>query len=652
MKSKFILLVLMLAVIYSAGQSVTDTISIREIKIVARKKVEEAGLKITRPDSVARAYTLTNDLSELISEYSPVFIKSYGRGSSATASFRGAAATHTQVLWNGMTINSPMRGLADLSLLPVFFFDDVYLLHGSSSMTGVSGALGGSINIVNNPGWSDGFNIKTLFETGSFNTQKGFLKIGYGGERVTLSTRLFYDRSDNDFPYYNNGVLPHRDDTLKNSGYTRSGILQELYFRRSLDEILTLRLWYQNSNRNLPQLMSYEGSQREEYQDDNQIKTQFEWKKYSERTDYHFFTGVSSNRMDYYRETKEFNYVNENSGSGETSFVNHLWIISRFNEKFYSTFGVDANYHQVHVTDYIRDNGYRRGRFESSLLFNMHLRPSERLNGFLLLRTDYYDKRFVPFIPAAGLEWQYSEHLPLLLIVNTGRNYHKPALNDLYWLPGGNPDLLPEDGYSGDISLSWDPRMDRFDFSSEITGFVSKIENWILWQPAANGAYYWEADNIKDVFSRGIEFNYTGSTRLKYITFRSGGNFSYTATSNLNAVSSSDESRGRQLIYIPKSKGGFYVSSTYKKFTVKYDLRMVGRRYTKSSNEVSDFERVLNPYWLSKITVDKQVDLNNHSLNLRFVVDNIFNTNYQSVLWRPMPGRSYSLSVAFNFNKR
>src|SRR5690606_22787945 len=94
----------------SAGQSLSATIRSRVMDVLARRKVEEAGLKITRPDSLQRASMLTTDLSELLTGYSPVFIKSYGRGSSATASFRGTAATHTQIFWNGMNLNSPMRG--------------------------------------------------------------------------------------------------------------------------------------------------------------------------------------------------------------------------------------------------------------------------------------------------------------------------------------------------------------------------------------------------------------------------------------------------------------------------------------------------------------------------------------------------------------
>ena len=48
----------------------------------------------------------TLSLSDLLSENTPVFIKNHGRGALASASFRGTAASHTQVNWNGIKINS------------------------------------------------------------------------------------------------------------------------------------------------------------------------------------------------------------------------------------------------------------------------------------------------------------------------------------------------------------------------------------------------------------------------------------------------------------------------------------------------------------------------------------------------------------------
>lgn len=652
MRLKLLLPVFMilLAEQFVSAQNVSDSVFMKEIQVLSKRKVEEAGLKITRPDSMARAASITTDLSDLIADYSPVFIKTYGAGSAATASFRGTAATHTQVLWNGMNLNSPMRGFADLSLLPVFFTDDVYLLHGGSSMTEGSGGLGGSIVLQNNPNWNSDFNLKALAETGSFGSRKAFFRLNTGSELFKSDTRLFYETAENDFPFFNSGIIPHRKDTLQNADYRKAGILQEFYFRNYTDNFYTLRFWAQKSDRNLPQLMSYQGSEREEYQQDLLLRGQFEWKKYTDNLNYHFFTGINSTRLDYYRATPQFNFVNEDSENRETSFLNHLRIFRQFDEKTYATVSFDVNYHEVQAQS--KDGrGYKKDRLETSLLVNLHLKPSNRFAAYILMRSENYDEKIVPLIPSAGMEWQPFRYQPVLVRLNAARNYHKPTLNDLYWIPGGNPDLLSEDGYSGDISFSGEFNNNPVQIKTEVTGFVSKIENWIIWQPASNGAYFWEANNVKDVLSRGVEYTFSSKYNWRKIQFRSGGNYSFTSASNLNAVSSVDQSRGKQLIYIPKHKGNFYLGAAWKKFSFRYDLNFVGKRFTKSSNIESDYERVLNPYILSKITVEKRVEVQNVTVNLKFKVENLFDETYQSILWRPMPGRNYSLSAAINFSK-
>ncbi len=650
-KAVWFILVLLVTATTANAQNLKDTIRIKEVKVLARRKVEEAGLKITHLDSLERAATLTTDLSGLISDYSPVFIKSFGRGSTATASFRGAAATHTQVLWNGMNLNSPMRGIADLALLPVFFTDDVYLLHGASSMVEGSGALGGSINLQNQPDWNSKINIRGMVETGSFHTRKSFFKLMVGTGRFKSVTRAFYEASENDFPFFNAGVIPQRRDTLENAAYQKTGVLQEFYYRPVSDRIHSLRLWVQKSNRDLPQLMSYEGSRREEYQKDNQFRLQYEWKKYSDYLNYHFFTGLNSSRLDYYRAIPQFNFVNEDSRSVETSFLNHLRIFRKFDEKTYATLSMDINYYRVNVDDKLKKSGYNENRLETSLMADLHLKPSDLFSAYILMRSENYDKHVVPLIPSAGLEWQFSKKMPLVLRMNAARNYHKPALNDLYWLPGGNPDLLAEDGYTGDISVAGEFPFKNGSFQNEITGFISKIDNWIIWQPAANGAFYWEVNNEKNVLSKGIEYQFSAKAILNEITCRSGGNYSYTSTANQNAVNSVDQSRGKQLIYIPKHKGNVYAGATWNNFTVKYDVNYIGKRYTKSSNAETDYERVLNPYWLNKLTLDKQISLNTWKVNFKFTIENLFNENYQSILWRPMPGRYYNFTVALNYKK-
>lgn len=652
MKATFLIwMLLLLCFTIVKAQNLTDTIQIEEVKVLAKRKVEEAGLKLTRPDSMARVTTLTTSLSELISEYTPVFIKSSGRGSAATASFRGTAATHTQVLWNGMNLNSPMNGIADLSLLPVFFTDDVYLLHGGSSMAEGSGALGGSIHLNNQINWNTNCELAALVETSSFQTNKTFFKALLGNDRLKSNTRLFYESSENNFSFYNYGIIPQRTDTLKNAAYWKAGILQEFYYRTFTNKIMSLRFWVQKSDRNLPQLMSYEGSPRKEFQKDNQVRIQYDFKKYTDNFNYHFFTGLNSTKLDYYRATPEFDFVNEDSKSRENSFQNHFRIFRKFNEKTYATASIDINYHQVQIRNRKNGEGYNEERLETSLLVNWHIKPSDRFAAFVLMRSENYDNHVVPFIPAAGFEWQVTQKFPLLFKLNMARNYHKPTLNDLYWLPGGNPELLAEDGYTGDLSFLYQMKHSRFDFDNEITGFVSFIDNWIVWQPAQNGAYYWEANNIKEVLSRGAEYRFSVSRNWPNFEGKSGGTYSYTHTTNQNAVRSVDNSRGKQLIYIPKHKGNLFVAVLVKNFTLKYDLEYVGKRYTSSSNEESQFERVLNPYWLSKISLDKILEIKDFRLNMKFTVENLFNEDYQSILWRPVPGRFYSFTMGLNYRK-
>ncbi len=632
-------------------QSPADTVHIREIRVLAKKKPREAGLKMTRPDSLERVSSITSDLSELIADYSPVFIKSYGGGSQATASFRGTAATHTQVLWNGMNLNSPMRGIADLALLPVFFIDEVTLLHGGSSLTEGSGGLGGSIHLENKPDWGSDLQLRGMLESSSFSTRKFFFKGMAGGKRFQSITRVFYAASKNDFSFWNTGVIPSRNDTLENAGYDKTGILQEFYFRRRSNEVFTLRFWAQQSDRNLPQLMSYEGSDREEFQKDAQLRGQLEWKKYSDEMNLHLSSGYYFNELGYYRGTPAFDFVNEDSESRESGFMNHFRLFRNISDQLYGTVSLDVNYFQVQAMDKTGESGYEKDRLESSLLMNVHFKPSGRLGAFLLVRSETYDRRIVPLVPAAGLEWQPLRSLPVLLSVNAARNYHKPSLNDLYWLPGGNPELLSEDGYSGDLSLSTRFEKGETMFTTEITGFLNRVNNWIIWQPAANGAYYWEAANVKDVLSRGLEYSFSSVFQWEKVRFRQGGHYAYTHTSNQTAIRSVDRSRGKQLIYIPRHKGHVYFNVSWHDFSLKYDLSYVGKRYTQSSNRESDYERVLNPYWLNKITLGKNMNWENYTLNLKLTVENVLDENYQSILWRPMPGRFYRFSVALNYRK-
>lgn len=644
---------LLVSSIVADAQKLNDTISLKEVKVVGQKKLEEAGMMVTHVDTLVLQMVKTQTISELLSSYTPVFIKSYGRGSEATASFRGTAASHTQVYWNGLRVNSPMRGYVDFSLFPVYFMDDLSLQHGGSSLQSGSGALGGSILIENKPDWNNRLNIRAAQTVESFSTDKEFFSIGFGNSKVQLKTRVFTEKSSNNFPYYNYGVLPMHQAVQKNAQYHKSGILQEIYSRFG-NQSLSAKLWAYQSDRDLPQLMSYEGESRKETQKDENLRGLVNWKMVKEKSKLEYVIGLNVNTLNYFRSSNESDFVNFDSKSQEKTYNSQLHYNWSPNENLNFNWSAEANYSMVSSFDKAtqKNTGFNHDRLSFSLLNSAHVSINTDWAMSFLFRSEWYDQQIIGFIPAFGTEYWIDEKQNKSFKLNLSRNYHLPGLNDLYWLPGGNPNLKPEDGLSGDVGYSHKISNGNMNFESQLTTFASLIDNWIVWQPSASGAYYWEAANLQKVFARGAEIML--STQYKAangVIFNLKGNYSYSATSNMNAMPSVDESRGKQLIYIPKHKANLFAEADFKDYYLKVNAPFTGKRYTTSNNVESDYEKVLTPYWLVNVTAGKKLEWKNLTADVSLSVENLLDTDYMAILYRPMPGRYYSFTLQLLFRK-
>ncbi|MDP3433183.1 MAG: TonB-dependent receptor plug domain-containing protein [Bacteroidota bacterium] len=650
-KSVFVILLLLLTTLNLEAQKLTDTISIEEVPVFGRKMIEEAGTMTTHIDTLVLQMLKTQTISELLSSYSPVFIKSYGRGSTATASFRGTAPSHTQVYWNGMKLNSPMRGDVDFSLFPVHFIDDLSLQHGGSSLKSGSGALGGSVLINNKPDWTDRFSVRYVQTIESFSTHKEYLNLGFGNGKIQFKTRVFSDRSKNDFSYFNYGVLPMHEDVQKNAEYSKSGLLQEVYSRFK-NQSVSAKLWAYQSDRNLPQLMSFEGDIRKETQKDQNLRAVLSWKYFKEKSKVEWMAGLNMNRLNYFRSSTEANFVNFDSQSKEQSFTNQFNYDWTPKETLSFNWSLNTTYNTVSVFDHAQKTGYDQDQLAFSLLNSAHIMLLPQWAISFVFRSEIYDDRLISFIPSFGTEYWLDKKQLSSFKLNLSRNYHQPGLNDLYWLPGGNPNLKPEDGFSGDLAFAYKGQEGSATFSGQVTGFASLIDNWIVWQPSASGAYFWEANNLRKVFARGAEIQVSGQLKTANVMwFSLRGNYSYSATSNIDAVPSVDESRGKQLIYIPKHKANMFAEADFKAYYMKLNVPFTGKRYTSSNNIESDYEKVLNPYWLLNLTAGKKFDWKRLQADLSLNVENLTNKDYMAVLWRPMPGRYYSLTVQIQFRK-
>ena len=232
-----------------------DTITLDAVNVTANQVATEAlkPLVSRKVDSLVLENKSTAALSELLIQHSPVFIKTYGPGGVSTASFRGTTASHTLVLWNGFQLNAPTLGQVDFSTIPVFLADDIDLKWGSATSNN-SGGLGGSVNIDSKTGFGKGLLLDLKQTYGSFNTLGSFLTAGYCGKNVSFRLKAYRNSSDNDFEYYNLGVLPHQWMRQRNADFVDFGLMPELSVMLQ-HGILSASSWNQWNNRNLPTIM-------------------------------------------------------------------------------------------------------------------------------------------------------------------------------------------------------------------------------------------------------------------------------------------------------------------------------------------------------------------------------------------------------------
>lgn len=288
--------------------------------------------------------------------------------------------------------------------------------------------------------------------------------------------------------------------------------------------------------------------------------------------------------------------------------------------------------------------GYDKGRIELSGYVSIRYRPTERLGLSIGLREEMFGSEWTPIIPAFFTDYLISKRGNLVAKASISRNYRFPSLNDLYFLPGGNPDLKKEHGFTYDAGLSFATGRDGvYTLRGEATWFDSYIDNWIVWLPTAKG--FWTPKNVKEVHAYGVEVKAGLDVQLaKDWQLSADGNFSWTPSINHgDPVDWYDKAIGKQLVYIPEFSASVTGHLTYRSWRFTYKWCYYSERFTTSDNDMKTKIGRVKPYFMSDISLEKAFSFRWADLSLKGVINNLFNEEYQSVLSRPMPRLNYEI---------
>lgn len=642
--------------------------------MVGKRPMREIGAQVTKMDSAALKENIALSMADVLTFNSSIFVKSYGRATLSTVAFRGTSPSHTQVTWNGMKINNPMLGMTDFSTIPSYFIDQASLLHGTSSVNETGGGLGGLVKLGTIPDAPDGFRAQYVQGIGSFSTFDEFMRLTYHDNHWTSSTRVVYSSSPNDYKYVNrdkkvniyddnHNIIGqyHPTERNKSGAFKDFHALQEIYYNDLKGNRFGINAWYINSNRELPLMStdyasetSFENRQREQT-----FRGILSWN--------HTGNGWSTDvRGGYVHTWMAYDYKRSVGGGGgmatmtrSRSKINTFYGQAEGNyfitdKKWLFTAGLSAHQHFVLSKDkniILQDGdrgivGYDKGRVELSGSASAKWQPIDRLGLSVVLREDMYGTDWTPVIPAFFIDGIISRTGNITAKASVSRNYRFPTLNDLYFLPGGNPDLKSEKGWTYDCGVSFDVgKSGVYALSGSVSWFDSYIDDWILWLPTTKG--FFSPRNMKKVHAYGIEVKGNLALQLhKDWLLDLNGSFSWTPSINEgDPMTPADKSVGKQLPYVPKYSASVTGRLSWKSWSLLYKWAHYSERFTMSSNEHT-LTGNLPPYYMSNVTLEKGLSFKPMDLQLKLAVNNLFDEDYLSVLSRPMPGINFEFFIS------
>ena len=554
-----------------------------------------------------------NLISDLLESKSTVYIKSYGGGSLATLSLRGGSATQTQLQWEGIPLNNPMLGISDLSLVPLNLFSHTQLRKGGLSAQNGSGAITGILNMENRLNLN-GLGAEAQLSAGSFGELGSQIMLSAGNDKASISVKAFTQKSDNDFTYY----LGNGDSRINTNGdYKAKGLLVNAQLWPSDSERITLSTWIQNTHRGIPPTTVQNSSSA--FQDDILRRYKLSYlngfEKFSLSSQVAYFD-EDNDYTDPDRLTEAenrfktfYNNTALQTGTKHNYFLKYEYSHTRGTSKSYADEG----------------NDYRRFALIAQTNLNWGYL---KLDG--ILRKEWNNIVDAPLIPSTTLSYVKNQFITSLKV---SREFRSPTLNELYWQPVGNLDLLPELGWNEELNVALrnSPQLPNF----SVTAHHRKINNWILWIPLNGTSGAWAPTNLTSVRSYGLDMDLDYQKKIKNSQTQIATGYAYNKSTNLSTVNQQGIEEGDQLIYTPVHKAYINLGYEYKNISVEYT-----HQYTSSVTAINED---LNDFMVANTSVSYTINTQKINHNFYINLNNIFNSSYRIIERRPMPGRNFNI---------
>lgn len=551
----------------------------------------------------------TIDHGKMLYRIPGISMKTYGGPAGiSTLSMDGGPSSHTKILVNGIDITSAQNGETDISQLPLPLIESMsympYDISGNNSGS-IDGVVmletGNQQNHVSLSGGSFGhqaYDINLRKQLGRFWTN---LQIGKrledGNYQVSWDSEAFDRRNNNMKQEFANFQFSSiiRPDLIWQ--FTAIGSRQS----RGVAGLV----WSPDTLSHRDDQLQIMGSSlawiRTSGSTHIQLANRRSWENYSNP-----YLNIDSNHK---LQNLQLNFKNEQSiGQSTTLFF-------------------DMSYHR----DWIQSNAttnHQRDSYSTSITPVLSFRDVVKLIPSFRIQhsPNLYSQSLKDFqiqipIEAGPLSTIAASHAEV---------FRYPSFNDLFWEPGGNPDLEPEETQVSTAQFQFD----MYSLGNLMLQWQRKdSDNLIQWMPVHS---YWQPGNVQSASreSRKIiwQFDYS--------------RWHLAAFAHYTHIETKDIKLKKRLRYAPDKTSALGLTWTPPPFEINLQYNYVSDRIGMYDYPI---DTIIRSTELWSLSIAHTWALKTGALTVVLAGDNLGDVSYETIRGYPEPGRSTRLSATYYF---
>lgn len=635
------LVILIAGIVWSwcACAQQTDTISgyhqTEDVVIIAR-----AG-SIWKPSSVItplqRRQWIGGDVGSFLDAHGIAHqLVAGAAGAASSLRYHGLSSDHAVLTWHGLPINSVTLGTCDMSLMPLFFFDQVRLYETPSLSEGMQCGMGLTIDL-RNEALEEGSSARII---SGYNSMRNRLigaeaKVSQALRGGVLSTqvRAFQQEMQNRYSYVDRYQIDKPVMWQKHQQGSFAGSHLDLEYKRG-NRLLAARSWWQSKSMELPTVMGTNVQGTASQADDN-LRTMLEYRWWSAK--------LSADAQLAYTQEK-LHYLDEPYAIDSRIGSQMVWARGSLQWRVTPSWMLKSTVSEalVHVANTNYTDGQIRKTWAQYALQSHYFKKRHELDV-----NGSFDRRFGSEGWSAQGNYGYKLDRKAWAMApqfNLARRFRLPDMNELFWMPGGNPLLRPELGYHGRAGiLLLLGRETRTVWRIEPAVYASRVSDWIQWVPAEGSV--WTPVNYRKVQTQGVELHAVCEHRTDYDRTK----WKLETRWNMNDVfwlDSTSAHTQRRMIYTPRFTGYQGVTVEHGVHAITLGYRCVSERFT---DEMNTPHRALAAYGLCNVWYSASLKIHGAQVQLSCGVDNVFDVAYETLRLYAMPGRVLRAGLEFSF---